>query len=128
MANVAAAMKRVANELLIIQGKKAPPGAKPHAVEGWTAAPSVSESGEENMLLWNVMIDGPPGSPYEGGTFRCTLTFPPEFPNHPPQLAFLTPIYHPNFPRFCSVTPPPPPPILHYRARLAAAAAAIHFT
>jgi ubiquitin-protein ligase len=109
--SVANAMKRLANELLLIQGKKALPGMTPHAVEGWTAAPSVSETGEENMLLWNVMIDGPPGTPYEGGTFRCTLTFPPEFPNHPPQLVFVTQIYHPNFPKVCPVISPLPMPL-----------------
>ena len=99
-------MKRLGNELLIIQGKKAMPGQAPHPVEGWSAAPSVNEAGEENMLLWNIMIDGPHGSPYEGGTFRCTLTFPPEFPNHPPQLVFVTHIYHPNFPKVCPVAHP----------------------
>lgn len=106
--SVTNAMKRLGNELLLIQGKKALPGMTPHAVEGWTAGPTVSEAGEENMLLWNVMIDGPPGTPYEGGTFRCTLTFPPEFPNHPPQLVFVTQIYHPNFPKVCPVSMPPP--------------------
>lgn len=33
------AIKRLRNELLIIQGKKALPGSTPHAVEGWTATP-----------------------------------------------------------------------------------------
>ena len=36
---VANAIKRLRNELLIIQGKKALPGSTPHAVEGWTATP-----------------------------------------------------------------------------------------
>ena len=66
------------------------------------------------MLLWNIMIDGPHGSPYEGGTFRCTLTFPPEFPNHPPQLVFVTQIYHPNFPKVCPVMLPLNPSAVMY--------------
>ena len=37
--DVANAMKRLGNELLIIQGKKALPGSTPHPVEGWTATP-----------------------------------------------------------------------------------------
>ena len=108
------AMKRLGNELLIIQGKKALPGATPHPVEGWTAAPAVNEAGEENLLLWNIVIDGPVGTPYEGGKFRCQLTFPPEFPNHAPQFAFLTEIFHPNLPKVCPVRPPYCPLLHHH--------------
>ena len=32
----------------------------------------------------------------QGGFFRATLTFPPEYPHMPPKMKFETPIWHPN--------------------------------
>ena len=32
----------------------------------------------------------------EGGFFRARLTFPPEFPDLPPKMRFITPMWHPN--------------------------------
>jgi ubiquitin-protein ligase len=43
-----------------------------------------------------VSIEGPPGSPYAGGVFWPHLVFPPNYPNMPFNLRFITPIYHPN--------------------------------
>lgn len=36
-------------------------------------------------------------SPYEKGTFKFKLAFPPEYPFHPPKLKCETKVYHPNF-------------------------------
>ena len=36
------------------------------------------------------------GGPYEGGMFKARLDFPDDFPNQPPVLTFVTPIFHPN--------------------------------
>ena len=41
-------------------------------------------------------IEGPAGTPYEGGTFRCKLVVGSEFPAAPPRGVFLTKIFHPN--------------------------------
>ena len=49
-----------------------------------------------NMQLWDVIIDGPAGTPYEGGHFKAELTFPPDYPMKPPTMKFCTKIYHPN--------------------------------
>ena len=49
-----------------------------------------------NMQLWDAVIDGPAGTPYEGGHFKVELTFPAEYPMKPPTLKFGTKIYHPN--------------------------------
>jgi ubiquitin-protein ligase len=34
--------------------------------------------------------------PSEGGFFKARLTFPPEFPDLPPKMRFITPMWHPN--------------------------------
>lgn len=41
-------------------------------------------------------IEGPIGTPYEGGQFRCKLAVENDFPNNPPKGFFVTKIFHPN--------------------------------
>jgi hypothetical protein len=41
-------------------------------------------------------IDGPPGTPFEGGMFRMRLSLPADFPASPPKGFFTTKIWHPN--------------------------------
>ena len=41
-------------------------------------------------------IEGPPDTPYEGGVFWIDVRFPRDYPYFPPELRFLTRIYHPN--------------------------------
>merc|ERR1712130_49478 len=43
-----------------------------------------------------AIIDGPDGTPFEGGVFRIKLRFGAEFPQAPPKGYFLTRIFHPN--------------------------------
>lgn len=42
------------------------------------------------------MIVGPPETLYEGGLFKAELVFPTDFPNNPPTMKFLSPMWHPN--------------------------------
>jgi ubiquitin-conjugating enzyme E2 G1 len=51
---------------------------------------------DDNIFKWRVTIFGPPKTPYEGGTFPALLDFPQEFPDLPPKMRFLCPMYHPN--------------------------------
>lgn len=51
---------------------------------------------ESNFLEWECLIQGPEETPYEGGIFAATLSFPSEYPLSPPVMKFTTPIYHPN--------------------------------
>lgn len=51
---------------------------------------------DDNIFMWTAAIQGPLGSPYEGGTFQLTVEFPKSYPFIPPNLRFITPIYHPN--------------------------------
>ena len=51
---------------------------------------------EENILIWNAIITGAVGTPYEGGVFKLEIIFPDNYPFVPPKVTFLTTIFHPN--------------------------------
>jgi ubiquitin-conjugating enzyme E2 G1 len=51
---------------------------------------------EDNLFKWRVTILGRGGGVYDGGMFPCELTFPAEFPQMPPELRFMCPMWHPN--------------------------------
>ncbi|KAF3765140.1 hypothetical protein M406DRAFT_356839 [Cryphonectria parasitica EP155] len=50
----------------------------------------------ENLRYFDVTIDGPDSSPYEGGNFKLELFLPDDYPMVPPKIRFLTKIFHPN--------------------------------
>ena len=50
----------------------------------------------DNLLLWNAIICGPEGSIYESAAFHLQLQFPDEYPHRPPQVRFLSKVFHPN--------------------------------
>ncbi|KAL4870600.1 hypothetical protein BDV12DRAFT_165874 [Aspergillus spectabilis] len=39
---------------------------------------------------------GPPGTPYEGGTYKVDIRIPTEYPFRPPVMKFQTKVWHPN--------------------------------
>ncbi len=51
---------------------------------------------EDDFYKWRVTFLGPMDSLYKGGMFFLELKFPKDYPNNPPQINFLTPIFHPN--------------------------------
>jgi ubiquitin-conjugating enzyme (huntingtin interacting protein 2) len=51
---------------------------------------------ENDLTHLTGYFKGPPGTPYEGGVFRVDINIPNEYPFKPPQMKFLTKIYHPN--------------------------------
>jgi len=58
---------------------------------------SVGLKDDSNLYEWQIMLEGPPGTDFEGGYFPCSLIFPKEYPNKPPVMKFLTPgFFHPN--------------------------------
>ncbi|KAH3678348.1 hypothetical protein WICMUC_001581 [Wickerhamomyces mucosus] len=60
-------------------------------VPGITAIPH-----EDNLRYFDVTIQGPDQSPYEGGIFKLELFLPDDYPMVAPKVRFLTKIYHPN--------------------------------
>jgi len=62
-----------------------------------SVAPGISATPyTDNLRYFNVIIQGPQGSPYEGGIFKLELFLPEEYPMAPPKVRFLTKMFHPN--------------------------------
>lgn len=51
---------------------------------------------QSDFFEWEVMIIGPPATPYEGGFFRARMSFPKNYPLSPPKLQFTSEMWHPN--------------------------------
>jgi ubiquitin-conjugating enzyme E2 D len=51
---------------------------------------------DKDIRHWKAMIIGPTGTPYEGGVFYLDVVFPEDYPFKPPDMKFITKIYHPN--------------------------------
>ena len=46
---------------------------------------------EDKLFIWEALVGGPPGTPYEFGVFRARLEFPMDYPMHPPKCNSLVP-------------------------------------
>ncbi|EJT49009.1 hypothetical protein A1Q1_01920 [Trichosporon asahii var. asahii CBS 2479] len=51
---------------------------------------------EDDLSELEGWVQGPAGTPYEGGYFRIRFDFGPEYPNLPPKCTMMTKIFHPN--------------------------------
>ncbi len=60
--------------------------------DGITAGPV----NEDDLFVWEALIQGPEGTPFEGGIFPAELKFPKDYPLNPPKMKFLGEIWHPN--------------------------------
>mmetsp|Transcript_15110 Transcript_15110/g.36553 ORF Transcript_15110/g.36553 Transcript_15110/m.36553 type:complete len:166 (-) Transcript_15110:185-682(-) len=61
-------------------------------IEGFSAG-LVDDS---NVFEWQITIMGPPDTIYEGGFFVANMSFPPDYPNKPPSVKFVSEMWHPN--------------------------------
>ncbi|TVU28309.1 hypothetical protein EJB05_19822, partial [Eragrostis curvula] len=50
----------------------------------------------KNLFHLEVVIDGPAGTPYEGGTFPIDVDLSDEYFIGPPKIKFKTEVFHPN--------------------------------
>jgi len=78
------AIKRLSNELATLQ--------KNGDGEGFSA----NLVSEDNLFLWEAIIFGPDDTPLEGGLYTLRIEVPLEYPQKPPKVRFLTPMFHPN--------------------------------
>uniref|UniRef100_A0A5S6QMW1 E2 ubiquitin-conjugating enzyme n=1 Tax=Trichuris muris TaxID=70415 RepID=A0A5S6QMW1_TRIMR len=51
---------------------------------------------DDDVYRWEVLVIGPPDTPYEGGFFKAHLDFPQDYPLRPPKMRFVTELWHPN--------------------------------
>merc|ERR1712004_471060 len=51
---------------------------------------------KENYRHFDITMQGPGGTPYDGGMFKLELFLPESYPMEPPKVRFLTKICHPN--------------------------------
>ena len=50
----------------------------------------------DDLYNWIAIIQGEPGTPYSGGTFKLRISIPESYPTIPPNIKFETKICHPN--------------------------------
>ena len=51
---------------------------------------------DNDYTKWTATFTGPEDTSYKGGLFKLNIDFPFEYPKKPPQICFVTPIYHLN--------------------------------
>ncbi|EMS63837.1 Protein PEROXIN-4 [Triticum urartu] len=51
---------------------------------------------DSNIFKWTAVIKGPSETPFEGGVFQLAFSIPEQYPLLPPQVRFITKIFHPN--------------------------------
>jgi ubiquitin-conjugating enzyme E2 A len=49
-----------------------------------------------NILQFNAIIIGPSGGPFRDATLRLVLDFQENYPDKPPNVKFITQVFHPN--------------------------------
>jgi len=62
-----------------------------NSLAGISASPEPS-----SVQVWRAVICGPVDTAWEGGVFVLSLTFADDYPATPPNVKFLTSIFHPN--------------------------------
>ncbi|CAN6280161.1 unnamed protein product [Urochloa humidicola] len=65
----------------------------------WVDPPAFCRPGASpvtDLFHWEVVIDGPDGTPYAGGTFPVDVQFTDVHPFRPPKICFKRKVYHPN--------------------------------
>mmetsp|Transcript_18614 Transcript_18614/g.35460 ORF Transcript_18614/g.35460 Transcript_18614/m.35460 type:complete len:160 (+) Transcript_18614:181-660(+) len=51
---------------------------------------------DTNIYRWTALLKGPLDTPFEGGCWQLNITVPESYPLVPPNVRFVTKIFHPN--------------------------------
>ncbi|KAM0672826.1 ubiquitin-conjugating enzyme E2 [Ordospora colligata] len=51
---------------------------------------------EDDLMTWVAVVFGPEETPFESGTFSLVLKFPESYPQDPPNVKFISEMFHPN--------------------------------
>lgn len=51
---------------------------------------------KDNIRRWAAVMLGPEGTAWEGAALCLSMEFGSEYPAKPPQVKFVTKVYHPN--------------------------------
>ena len=51
---------------------------------------------DSDLFKWTCSIQGPEGTPYQGGTFIINLTLESNYPFKAPSVEFTNKVFHPN--------------------------------
>ncbi|APA10452.1 hypothetical protein SS1G_07048 [Sclerotinia sclerotiorum 1980 UF-70] len=54
------------------------------------------DGSDSDLTSLRASFPGPPDTPYEGGTYLVDIKIPNEYPFRPPQMSFVTKLWHPN--------------------------------
>ncbi|KAL2048572.1 hypothetical protein N7G274_000484 [Stereocaulon virgatum] len=57
---------------------------------------SLGPTSEAEILHWEAVMKGVPGTAYEAGIWKLDIVVPPSYPLAPPAIKFVTPVCHPN--------------------------------
>merc|ERR1711991_831648 len=78
----ATAEKRVSSDLEEMQK---------HPIEGVACLPK-----DGDLSTWQIFMEGPKDSYFDGGVFELEMKFPQDYPDSPPTLYFKSEFWHPN--------------------------------
>ncbi|KAI3382453.1 hypothetical protein SNEBB_006693 [Seison nebaliae] len=51
---------------------------------------------DDDIFQWKGVIYGPKGTSFENGVYELQMQFSENYPDIPPHVTFITPIFHPN--------------------------------
>ena len=57
---------------------------------------TVSYKDKNDLFTWIIALFGPKDTSYRGGLFFLKAYFPDNYPSEPPEICFITPVYHVN--------------------------------